>query len=69
MSPDLSPQDLDRITVLIAIAVLAISGVFIWSFLALVGGSWITLIAVCLLVAIPVCIVVGKLLTRRDRYD
>lgn len=61
----LSEDDLDKLTVIIAVAGLALGFIFIWATTALVNGSVITAVIACLVLALVLGTVVGRLLTTR----
>jgi hypothetical protein len=56
----LSEDDLDKLTVIIAVAGLALGFIFIWAATALVNGSVITAVIACLVLALVLGTVVGK---------
>jgi hypothetical protein len=60
----LSEDDLDKLTVIIAVAGLALGFIFIWTATALVN-SVITAVIACLVLALVLGTVVGRLLATR----
>jgi SNF family Na+-dependent transporter len=57
-----SDEDLDKLTVIVTAAGLAIGFVFVWSALALTNGGFTTVFVVWLCIAIALGIIAGKVM-------